>query len=299
MAMRQSDLALLLIVSVGVLGAAPSRTQTYTAGETIKNEEVTENEDNIFSYLQAGVDTYATNSIPASALQDASVTTAKIATGAVTTTLIADSTITATDLATDSVESAEIAANAVGASEIATDGVGTAEIADNTVTPTDFASTLTMADGDYFDLSAILHDDTALQGLRLPQIGGSASAPTSGEGQHGWDQTNNRPLWYNGSFWQSTVGGWIQFNGAGTPSITDSFNVTGSITDNGTGDWTFSWDNDFANNTYTAVASVLGAGGDLNATIHTQAVGSCRVTVADMNGARTDDEVNVLAVGDQ
>lgn len=55
---------LLLNISVKeTYSAAPSRTQTYTNGETISSTEVTENEDNIYDYLQAGVDTYADDSI--------------------------------------------------------------------------------------------------------------------------------------------------------------------------------------------------------------------------------------------
>lgn len=69
------------------------------------------------------------------------------------------------------------------------------------LTPANFAATMTFSDGDYIDLSTILHDDTSLQGLRLPQIGASPSNPTSGEGQIGWDQTNNTLEVYDGSAW--------------------------------------------------------------------------------------------------
>ena len=41
-----------------LFGAAPSRTYTYTSGNTIDPSEVTTNEDNIFQYLQAGVEVY-------------------------------------------------------------------------------------------------------------------------------------------------------------------------------------------------------------------------------------------------
>jgi len=43
--------------------APPSRSFTYVTGTTIRSNDVTTNEDNIFSYLQAGVDTYAAGSI--------------------------------------------------------------------------------------------------------------------------------------------------------------------------------------------------------------------------------------------
>src|SRR3990167_533520 len=96
MEMRQS--ILIAICSMFLLGAAPSRTQTYTAGEVIDPSDVTENEDNIFSYLQAGVDTVRNNAVETADIQDAAVTSAKIGTGAVTTTGILDGTITTSDL---------------------------------------------------------------------------------------------------------------------------------------------------------------------------------------------------------
>ena len=53
-----------LLLFVGTLQAAPpSRTKTYTSGTTIRSNDVTENEDNIFNYLTAGVDTYADDTI--------------------------------------------------------------------------------------------------------------------------------------------------------------------------------------------------------------------------------------------
>jgi len=40
-----------------LMGAAPTRTKTYSSGETISSADVTENEDNIYNYLVSGVDT--------------------------------------------------------------------------------------------------------------------------------------------------------------------------------------------------------------------------------------------------
>lgn len=56
-------LALNLLFVSTALAAPPARTQTYTPGEVISSSEVTENEDNIFNYLQSGVDTYADGTI--------------------------------------------------------------------------------------------------------------------------------------------------------------------------------------------------------------------------------------------
>jgi hypothetical protein len=52
-----------LLASTICFAAPPARTSTYTSGTTIKSAEVTSNEDAIFSYLQAGVDTFASGSI--------------------------------------------------------------------------------------------------------------------------------------------------------------------------------------------------------------------------------------------
>lgn len=64
-----------------------------------------------------------------------------------------------------------------------------------------FASTISFSDGDYLDFSAITHNDAALQGIRLPQVGASPTSPVSGEGFIAWDQTNNVIKVYDGSSW--------------------------------------------------------------------------------------------------
>ena len=66
--------------------AALSRLYTYTSGNTIVPGEVTANEDAIFNYLSAGVDTLANNS----------VTSAKITDGTIVSADIADNTISLT-----------------------------------------------------------------------------------------------------------------------------------------------------------------------------------------------------------
>ena len=47
---------LYLLLLFFLIGAAPTRTYTYTSGDTISSDEVTTNEDNIYTYLQGGVD---------------------------------------------------------------------------------------------------------------------------------------------------------------------------------------------------------------------------------------------------
>ena len=82
--------ALFYIMLAGCLiGAAPTRDNIYEAGKKILPNDVMDNEDAIFDYLQNGVDTYAANSITGAAIAD----------GAVTTTEILDGTIQTGDLA--------------------------------------------------------------------------------------------------------------------------------------------------------------------------------------------------------
>ena len=265
--------------------ACPSRSFTYTAGQAIEPAEVTTNEQNAYDYLCAGVDTYKSNSITSATLQDGAVTSAKLGTGAVTTTVILDNTITTTDL----------------------------------------NATLTLSDADYLDLSAILHDDTALQGLRLPQIGATPSSPTSGEGQIGWDETNNMLEVYNGTSWANVspdpltlttagpatpvantlytdniVKGWCYFVDGGTAAITDDFNVA-SIADNGTGDYTITWETDLANANYAVAGTATDATTpDFILVEISRTAGTTRVGVSNSGGTAVDAAggATVLVIGD-
>ena len=75
---------LLIGLPVNSFAAAPSRTCTYVTGQVISPSCVSENEDNMFSYLQAGVDTYAAGTVNAAAIADGSVASAEIATNTIT-----------------------------------------------------------------------------------------------------------------------------------------------------------------------------------------------------------------------
>lgn len=96
------------------------------------------------------------------------------------------------------------------------------------LTTANFAATLTFADNDYVDLSAVTHNDTAVQGFRLPQIGASPSSPSTGEGFLGWDQTNNTLEIYDGATWTVVAGG---VTGMAVPALTlGTANAAGSAT---------------------------------------------------------------------
>lgn len=84
---------------------------------------------------------------------------------------------------------------------LAEGGVTTTEIAEGTIATEDLSNTLTFPAGFYLDLSQVIHDSDALQGIRLPQIGDTPIPPQSGEGFVGWDQVNKTLNVFNGTIW--------------------------------------------------------------------------------------------------
>lgn len=153
----------LMALGIGLLmcmGAAPSRTYTYTAGQIISPTEVSTNEDSIFTYLQAGVDTYSSGSVNSAAIADGSIANIDISSSA-----------------------------AIVYSKLSlASSIVTGDVVDNTLTTSDLAATLTFSDGDLLDLSSI-NDSSATEGLKLPQN----TACTSGtdEGQICWDTNDD------------------------------------------------------------------------------------------------------------
>jgi hypothetical protein len=100
---------------------------------------------------------------------------------------------------------------------------------------------------------------------------------------------------------QGTAKGWILFDGTGTVSILDSFNVS-SIVDNGVGDYTINWDTDFATANYCAV----GAANDDVASnpawvrLTDRAAGSIRLKILNYATTAEDfDRISVVSFGDQ
>lgn len=74
---------IVILLTVPLYAAAPTRTFTYTSGNTIEPDEVSTNEDSIFTYLQAGVDTLASNAIDSSGeITDGVITNADLAAAA-------------------------------------------------------------------------------------------------------------------------------------------------------------------------------------------------------------------------
>ena len=92
------------------------------------------------------------------------------------------------------------------------------------------------------------------------------------------------------------IKGWIQFVGTGTIATQDHYNVA-SITDNGTGDYTVTWDTDFANDDYAAVCSC--GSGAYSCSVVAFAVGTTQVNTQDFNSASDAGFVTVIGIGDQ
>lgn len=119
--------------------------------------------------------------------------------------------------------------------------------------------------------------------------------------------TNSGTPVANNAYRNSVIKGWINFTGTGTIAINASYNVT-SITDNGgTGDYTITWDRDFANVNYV-IAGVnkrdSASGASLYTTIaaagSNPAVGSVRIGTEDRTGSALDAElVTLIAIGVQ
>lgn len=100
------------------------------------------------------------------------------------------------------------------------------------------------------------------------------------------------------------IGAWINFDGTGTPAIKNAFNVS-ALADNGTGDYTLSWDADFNNTTY----AITGMGLETNTNYGqgyaiklatTLAVGSVTIrTYKPFDGLGADSATNcIIALGD-
>ena len=92
---RLTSSLLVVVSSCLLMGAAPSRTCTYTAGQIIEPECVTENEDNLFSWAQGGIDTYKDGSIVAADLANGTITAAKISSGEIGAPELASTAVTA------------------------------------------------------------------------------------------------------------------------------------------------------------------------------------------------------------
>ena len=88
---------------------------------------------------------------------------------------------------------------------------------------------------------------------------------------------------------QYTSKAWVNFNGTGTVAIRDDGNVS-SITDNGTGDYTSTFDNALSSSNYAGffMSGDLGSGGYLLISPNTVSTTSLRFDTANASGTNID-----------
>lgn len=103
----------------------------------------------------------------------------------------------------------------------------------------------------------------------------------------------------DGADYKDVIKGWVEFDGSGTVTINDHFNVS-SITDNATGDYTVNWVTAFASGNYAVVGSASDNGaGVYHVFPYNPSTTSVRIIVQSTN-ASTDvdlDYVSVIAIG--
>ena len=99
---------------------------------------------------------------------------------------------------------------------------------------------------------------------------------------------------------------WFNLDGTGTPAYNDSYNVTGSPTDNGTGDYTLTINTDFADTNYAWLGTARDID-DINNDCFVSAgvsdiktTGSLQIIVTDTGGVQRDSaDISVVCFGAQ
>ena len=198
---------------------------------------------------------------------DDAVTTAMLQDDSVTSAKIDDGTIDTIDIADDAV-TADKLANAINTS-----------IAANTSKVTNATHT-----GDVTGATALTIANDAVD-IAMLSATGTASATTFLRGDNAWSAAG-------------IVKAWINFDGTGTIAISDSFNVT-SITDKGTGNYTITWDTDFANADYAVAGMSLCT--QCFVALQAKVAGSIDIYTGYTTDGNQYDNANVciIAIGDQ
>lgn len=233
---------IIVLIPLKIYAAPPSRVFTYIAGDTIQPDENTENEDVIFQYLQAGVDTYANSSIVSADITDGTIATADIANSAITTALILNETIVSADISSSAaIPYSKLSfSNNIVAGDIATSAVTTTEIASGTIVAADISASAAIA-------------SYSLATVNIAQGGTAGTTKTSALNNLSPLADQGDILYHNGTnnarLTPGTDGQFLETNGAGSdPTWSD---VGLPTQDNGT-DATA----DIANTSYQDVISV-------------------------------------------
>jgi hypothetical protein len=159
----------------------------------------------------------------------------------------------------------------------------------------DFAQTLTNK-----TLTAPIIGDASNIVSATTSVEGVVELATDAEVKTGTDTARPAPVSALGAH-DAMIKCWVNFDGTGTPSIQDSYNITG-VTDPGVGDYRVLFDTDFADTNYVLVGSA-GESSDRIVTFPSgnKLVGSCQVIVYDVGAAANADDANisVIAIGNQ
>lgn len=99
---------------------------------------------------------------------------------------------------------------------------------------------------------------------------------------------------------QGLAKAWCNFDGSGTASITDSFNVT-SLSDSGTGDYTQTFTNSMANGTYTLGGACHDDAGNFGLFVTIKdstglATGTCKTYIMNHANAVRDPDIGTFAI---
>jgi trimeric autotransporter adhesin len=136
---------------------------------------------------------------------------------------IADGAVTEAKIQDGAVTSLKIADGAIGTSGLADASITSSKIADSTITASKLSSQLTFSGKSFIDLSAITHNSSAPQGLRLPNVTGATPvSPSTGEGYIAWDALGNQLIVYDGTTWVELGGSTSLYTGSDTTTTTSS-----------------------------------------------------------------------------
>ena len=272
--MKKFIFLLSLLVATNAWGAAPSRSHIYTSGDVISASEVTTNEDNIFNYLQGGVDTIKDNTVVNADINTAAnIQATKLNLTAITQNIANTGTLQNTGAVT-----------ITGALDVSGEIEGDSLSLPETSAPPTGASQGSLYTKDTSGQPELFfREESSGDEVQLTSGGIVYISPRD-----------------------EVVKAWVVFDGTtntgGKCTVGDSHGVT-DVDDNGAGDYTVNWSTNFSSAEYAVVASAGDTGtGGTNTVIgvEAQAVGSVTINTVANGGAAIDrDTVCVMAMGAQ
>jgi len=162
--------------------------------------------------------------------------------------------VVASDIASNAITEAKIADNAITEAKIADNAITEAKIADNAIT---LAKMAHGTDGEIITYDSSGAPATVGVGTsgQVLTSNGAGSAPSMQSPAAAGADTSLSNLSATGE--NRVCQAWVNFNGTGTPSIRDSYNVS-SITDRGQGLYTVNFSTSMPNTNYSVIGSNIG-----------------------------------------